>query len=678
MCAVRVSGDMAWTHRPALDGVRSVAVYLVLLFHAGIAAFDGGFIGVDLFFVLSGFLVSSILLDELDETGRVRLWRFYARRVRRLLPAALVVVVATSAVFVLLASSVRRLPLVGDAQASLMYVANWRFLAQENDYFGADINRSPFLHFWSLSIEEQFYVFFPLLLLALFALARRWRLVLPVGVGVVFASSVAAQVVWAASDGNHAYYGTDARAYQLMAGVLAALALRAISRQDADPNWARRVSPIAAPSGLVVLLVVASGMVDLSPSARGLFATVASVALILGLAVAEGRALARLLGRPLFAYLGRISYGTYLWHWPVLIVLREVFNTSPWVLAALTTGMATALASLSFEVLEHPIRRARMLARWAPQTVAVGLTASVVAAVGVAPAILNSEARPVLATQPGSGGPRAGRPVPQDIDWREFADDKGPDDTFCTADDLESCVVETGDSGLSVALIGDSNARMLAPALQQLAAEHDFTLSLQVSTACPWQHQVYRLGPLSDDGEACVASREDLYDTVLRDLDVDVVLLLQLSRDRGKYLDASRLSQEDFDSFNYDAQSVTLDEIAKAGADSVIMEPILQVPADLPEPLDCLASTTTTTACRVPVPLAHPPSEAFARSFAAKRPDVASVTMNDLMCPDAPLCEPLIGQAPTWRDREHYAPAAVDQVRESLWSRLEATGLFDS
>ncbi len=248
---VRVAGDMTWTYRPALDGVRSVAVYVVVLFHAGLSGVDGGFLGVDLFFVLSGFLVSSILLHEFEETGRVRLWRFYARRVRRLLPAALVVVTVTAAVFVLMVSSVGRAPMVGDAQASLMYVANWRFLSQENDYFGAEIDRSPYLHFWSLSIEEQFYVVFPLVLLALVALARRWRPALSIGVGVLFSASLFAQLVWVTRDANHAYYGTDARAYQLMAGVLAALALRALTGRGAIPRGIALVSTLLAPVGLL-------------------------------------------------------------------------------------------------------------------------------------------------------------------------------------------------------------------------------------------------------------------------------------------------------------------------------------------------------------------------------------------------------------------------------------------
>ena len=158
---------MLLKYRPDLDGLRTIAVYLVLLFHAGLGWAGGGFIGVDLFFVLSGFLVTSVILSEIESTGRLRISNFYSRRVRRLLPAALVVIVATCVAFTILWSVARRLAIVSDAQSALLYVANWHFLGQAGNYFATDIDKSPFLHFWSLSIEEQFYFVFPVVLVLL-------------------------------------------------------------------------------------------------------------------------------------------------------------------------------------------------------------------------------------------------------------------------------------------------------------------------------------------------------------------------------------------------------------------------------------------------------------------------------------------------------------------------------
>ena len=192
--AVAPAPAIEHTYRANLDGLRSIAVYLVLLFHTGLPWAEGGFIGVDLFFVLSGFLVSTVLLDEIELTGRLRVGRFYARRVRRLLPAAVVVVVATAATFTVIWSVVRRLEVVGDAQSALLYYANWHFLAASGDYFAADADKSPYLHFWSLAIEEQYYVVFPVLLLLLSRYGRRimlWSLLGLLGL------SLASQLYWA-------------------------------------------------------------------------------------------------------------------------------------------------------------------------------------------------------------------------------------------------------------------------------------------------------------------------------------------------------------------------------------------------------------------------------------------------------------------------------------------------
>ncbi len=214
-------------YRPYLDGLRCVAVYLVVAFHAGLTSVNGGFIGVDVFFVLSGYLVTRILFRDLTGIGRVNLPKFYARRFRRILPAAAATLIVTAIAYAIIASPLRALDAIGDFRATFLYVANWHFIAQSTNYFATDATTSPVLHFWSLAVEEQFYFVWPLLLTGLFLLSshagkfRWWALRIVIVIGAC-ASAVAALEL-GRTHFERAYYGTDTRAYQLLAGALLAL-----------------------------------------------------------------------------------------------------------------------------------------------------------------------------------------------------------------------------------------------------------------------------------------------------------------------------------------------------------------------------------------------------------------------------------------------------------------------
>ena len=688
---------MSWSHRPALDGLRTLAVYLVVLFHCGVGLFDGGFLGVDLFFVLSGFLVSSILLDEVETTGRLRLGRFYGRRVRRLLPAAVVVVVATSAVFLLLSSTVKRLPWVGDAQASLLYVANWRFLFQSNDYFAADIDRSPFLHFWSLSIEEQFYFVFPLLLLLLVKLRRRWRPALVAGVVGLALLSIGAQLYWAAVDAGHAYYGTDARIYQLLVGVIAAMAWRRfqVGSTVPDPAQAAAADVAAPPSAprslrlpgagwlcLAVLVVTASSWGPESVSVRGLIAAFASMGLILAVMAQTDRPLVSLLSRPSMTYLGQISYGTYLWHWPVVLAVTEVLEVGPWILAVLVTAVSTGLAAASYQLLEMPIRRSRRLAPFGLSTLVVGVACSALVAFTAVPTLLERERLPALrASAEVVTGTQANsdRPVPTGIDWQKYREEKGAGTYQCTAEDTTKCVVHEGGSGLDVAVVGDSHARQLATVMIRLAEEHDFTLSLNVSGGCPWQLGVITPEKMEADAETCTSSREDLYDSVLAEMGVDVVVLSQNARERPDQIrapDGSEISVEELSA----TQVETVEQITEQGIDVVIVETFLR-PGNLPDnpfnPLECLSGARRVSECRVPVPPETPVFDANYRVMALESERVGSVNINRVMCPAWPVCDSIEGRIPVWRDSGHYSGDALIRHREEIWELLQGTGSFD-
>ena len=666
---------MSWSHRPALDGLRTLAVYLVLLFHCGVGWFDGGFLGVDLFFVLSGFLVSSILLEELESTGRLRLGRFYGRRVRRLLPAAIVVVLATSAVFLLLSSTVKRLPWVGDAEASLLYVANWRFLLQSNDYFAADVDRSPFLHFWSLSIEEQFYFAFPLILLLLFKLRARWRPAVVAGVAALTALSLGAQVYWASADSNHAYYGTDARIYQLLAGVLVALAWRRMQGREVRAPGAGWVL-------LAALLLTASSLVSFSVSVRGVIAAVASAGLILAVMAQTDRSLVGWLNRPTMTYLGQISYGTYLWHWPVILAFTEVIQVGPWVLTALVSAVATGLAAASYQLLEMPIRRSRALAPFGFSALAVGVACSAVVAFTVVPTLLQQDRRPVLqaAAAPVTGTElNADRPVPRGIDWERYRLEKGAGTYVCTPEDQDSCVAVEGGSGLHVAVVGDSHARQLASVMIPLAEEHDFTLSLNVMGGCPWQLGVNTPTKIEQTESPCIPSRIDLYESVLADMDVDVVVLAQNAREKQRQLRRPDGSKTDLEVLNLETMTTTLERLEELDLEVVMVETMLRPNDPDPfNPLSCLSEARRSSECRVKAPPEVPYSDSIYQVLAIGQPDRATVNINPVMCPAWPVCDPIEGRIPVWRDSAHYSADALVLRKDEIWDLFLKTGYFDA
>lgn len=365
----------AFAYQPALDGVRAVAVTAVLLCHAGFGWMTGGYVGVSVFFTLSGYLITALAIAEHDATGRFALSRFYARRVRRLLPASLLCVAAVVALA--LAGQFDDVPdLRRDVWAALAQVYNWVTLASGDSYAdqvaaysGA---RSPLDHYWSLAVEEQFYWLWPLALLPILTLAptRRRRVL-----AVVVASVAVVTVVVAAGWGEQAaYLATPARLVEILAGAWLAAHLAG----------GRRAWP--APLGAVALALLAvfawRWPTTGGPAYRGGFVAVAAVSVTLIAALQRPSPVRRALSwRPLVA-LGRISYGVYLFHWPVYVLVDERrLDVGRAQLFAIRVAITLAVAVVSFHLLESPARRRR--AGWRP-TVAVALFATAAVA---APAV---------------------------------------------------------------------------------------------------------------------------------------------------------------------------------------------------------------------------------------------------------------------------------------------------
>jgi len=313
---------MAAERNHALDGARFVAVAAVLAFHFRVPGAHAGFLGVDLFFVLSGFLITWILLKQV-EAGRVRLVDFWTRRVRRLAPAIVLALAAVIAWGALEASMTSRDALRADITATLAYVANWHFI-DSSSYFRATGDESPLLHMWSLAVEEQFYVIWPVALFLIALLVpRRARLAVVAAVAVsgVLVSAWRLHALWVSSEtSDRAYMGTDSRMFGPMAGALLAIVLMRAPRLGASrwPNTALMVAGSAVLVWAMFALGSANGPSETYPRGGALLFALGSAAVIWALSTRPSRVSAALALAPI-AYLGRISYGIYIWHWPLIV-----------------------------------------------------------------------------------------------------------------------------------------------------------------------------------------------------------------------------------------------------------------------------------------------------------------------------------------------------------------------
>ncbi len=428
---------------PALNGIRGVAVALVLIGHSGIPGVAGGFIGVDVFFVLSGFLITSLLLDEIGRTGRLDLGAFWIRRARRLLPALLLMVLAVIAARLLFPPDAVS-ALRSDAVAAFLWVANWAFVSQETDYFSQGAPPSPLQHTWSLGVEEQYYLIWPLLIVAaavlLAAIARR-RKKTPTIVAVRRAVLVlallgtaasATEAILMASDAslNRVYFGTDTRAQALLIGAAAAaLLVRDWPAMLAGwplirSRWGRWLAagvPVAGVAVLAAITHVATGSAAEFRNGLLIVVAVAAVAVIAPVALEQRGPVAWVLATPPLVALGVISYGVYLWHWPVFLVLTgERTGWTGYPLFAARCAITVAVAAGSWWLIERPIRRWRPVhvpqLRLAAATIATAVAvATVVVPVGtridpsspdITQAALVSPVETVRVAAPVQAGPR--------------------------------------------------------------------------------------------------------------------------------------------------------------------------------------------------------------------------------------------------------------------------------
>ena len=515
--------------RPDIEGLRAVAVLLVLIYHAGLPL-ENGFLGVDVFFVISGFLITGILLRELMDSGTIAWARFVGRRVRRLLPAAILVLVVTAAVTWFAVPGLRRREIGTDIAGAALYGVNWLFAHRAVDYLASDTRPSPVQHYWSLAVEEQFYVVWPLALVVLaFVLRRLGRRPSPRSVGLLLAALAVPSfgyAVWlSALDPAKAYFVTTTRAWEL--GVGAALAVWCASREahphPAPPRtaWARHLPAMVGWLGLAAVLGAAWRLPAdaATPGPWTLVPTVGAAAVLW--AGGAGAGPVRVLGTRPMVWVGGLSYSLYLWHWPVLILAE-------WALQGLTTTQKVlfVLASvvpawLSHRYLEQPVHHSRALAGNTRRVLALGAalsTAGALAALPLTQAPSPFRTTPVVGIVPAVGELGAATlTTPPDPDPTAYAvedwawltpdpqlagqDRPAADVDRCQVDRLTSvpvrCEFGVRAGTTTVALVGDSKAMQWLPALERLAPARGWRIVTYGKSAC-----AFAAGHAQEAGEA--------------------------------------------------------------------------------------------------------------------------------------------------------------------------------
>ena len=455
--------------RADIEGMRGIAVLLVVLFHSGVPGFTGGFTGVDVFFALSGYLITGIILHELAKTGKLSFRNFYARRARRLLPAAGFAALSTVVLSILLYSPLELVRYAKWASYTSVYASNFMFMRDAANYFASDVSTNPFLHTWSLAVEEQFYLFWPALiaLTLIGTKSRRWL----VSVLVALSAVSLASCVWLTHyRAPWAFFSLPTRAWEFGLGGLACVLPERIVRGKV---WITVFGWL----GFVGVLAAACVYTPQTtfPGLAAVLPVVSTIAvLIAGIAGVHGGPLALLSVGPL-QYLGRLSYSWYLWHWPILLLTSLRFPGITWPGRLVAAGVALVIANITFLILEKPIRfHPYLMPRPALSLALVPL----VAVAGISASFVGQTV-----------GRRSLKSEPQASFWAAANDERILFDAHCLtlagSARLAECRYGDRSSAANIVLFGDSHAEHWFPAVNQVALDNHWQLVTFLKASCP-------------------------------------------------------------------------------------------------------------------------------------------------------------------------------------------------
>jgi peptidoglycan/LPS O-acetylase OafA/YrhL len=645
-----------------IEGLRGLALILVLGTHADVSFLHGGFVGLDIFFVLSGFLITGLMLDEARKTGRVSLLRFYARRARRILPLAATVLGAILFVAALTLDPVRGSRVAGDAVAAAGYVVNWHFIARSTDYFAFnDPSVSPVQHYWSLAVEEQFYIAWPLLVVVALGLANRLRLRLRPLLWVVVLSlggaSLGYSIWFSPLHVDAAYLSTLTRVWEIGIGCALALALPAVIRLP------RLAAAALAAAGLAAILWAATAYSQTSPYPgwRALVPTLATAAIIAAGTATVCSPPTRLLMSSPLRYLGRLSYAWYLWHWPCLVFAAAFFGTLTPTQKLAVTALSGIPTIASHYLVEERFRRSRRLGRRPRLAIAVG-AACTLSALGAGFAVAST--RPTLPTAPpgevlGARVVLAGnrtlegsvdriRPSPRNA-WK----DRGIVFAHCqlrvssppVSPGGDTCVFGDRSSKTTVVNIGDSHGLMYAPGLIALARKRHWRLVNLTRAGCTVAEV--------DFEPKCDAWRENMLERVAREHPSLVVVstATQTIAKSNRYAvvhDGKRLTRAQSEPYLAAGLTRTLRRLRQTGAKVVVIRDISGTPNGV---VGCVAQHPHQLRKCAFAPH-RPRALAFDVRAAHRVPGVKLIDPLPVLCPNG-SCPAVIGHALVYRNDYH-------------------------
>lgn len=680
--------------RPDIEGLRAVAVVSVLIYHAGLAWAPGGYVGVDVFFVISGYLITSFMLREVEATGRLSLVRFWARRARRLLPASALVLVFSAVVAFLWLPVTSRRPFGGDIVASALYVVNWRLGLREVDYMAENVGASPVRHYWSLAVEEQFYFVWPLLMVGMVALFRaHWRLPLLLGVGALTVASFVYTLSFTVEQPGLAFFFSTTRVWELGVGALLAIGFGHLVRTL--PTLVR------AALGWIGLAMIGYSVIMFDqhtvwPGVATLLPVLGTAAAILaGGGADRGGAWGprRLLALAPLAWIGLMSYSLYLWHWPFLVAAEGIWGhlqVRYTLLVVLASGIP---AWLSFRYVENPLRHSPRLLRPRPalQAGALATSISAVAGVALAASFALVATVPVASPREAPGARALDDPRHADTNWaavkevdklrpsplQAYSDTSHLHRTDCVVGrderDFQVCTFGAERAARTVVLVGDSKAVQWFTPLERLSKREGWRLVVIAKNGCSFADVVRLVSGRRNP--SCEAWAPRALHTIERMRPEVVVAVTRW----GSALPPGGSTR---DPYSQDAMVDGLVTYWNAVLDTgATLVPLLDTPGppggDAPgcvqENLERLTECVFGKASAL-----KRSGAATALAAAEKVPDANVVDMSPVLCPDGRRCPAVIGKVLVYRSGSHISDTYAGTATRALSRELHAAtdGLF--